>query len=266
MTQAPYTSAIVTGASGGIGEALSLMLAERGVKVALIARRGTVLEALADRIKREGGQALAIPCDVALAKEVTAAVAEAKLRHGPPGLVIANAGIGWNRPSAEWDPDESLRLYRVNVMGALHLAYAALPFMLAEGRGRIAAISSLASYQGVPTKGDYCGSKAAMRVHFEALRAELRPKGITVTTVCPGFIRTPMTDRYDFDLPYLMEPVEASHRILKAIDRGKREVRFPWPMSMAVRLGGMLPRFLYDRVVGKERKRKPRTQPKSTHD
>lgn len=259
----PLDVAIVTGASSGIGEALSLKLAERGVRVGLLARRGTVLEALADRIREAGGEAFAAPCDVTRRQDVVAAVEEIRLRLGPIDLVVANAGIGNADSRGEYDAESDERVYRVNVIGALNVIYACLPAMIAAGGGRVCGISSLASYQGLPGKGKYCGSKAALRVHLEALRAELRPKGILVTTICPGFIRTPMTDVHDFDMPFLMETDDAAGKILRAIQRGQREVRFPLGLSLGVRLGRVVPRALYDRIVRREPKG-GRTQPRST--
>jgi short-subunit dehydrogenase len=196
-------------------------------------------------------------------QDVTAAVAEVRLRLGPIDLVVANAGIGNAEARGSFDAEADERVYMVNVVGALNVVYACLPAMIEAGGGRVCGISSLASYQGIPGKGKYCGSKAALRVHLEALRAELRPKGILVTTVCPGFVRTPMTDVHDFDMPFLMEVDDAARRVIRAIDRGKREVRFPAPMSLAVRLGRLVPRALYDRAVRREPKG-PRKQSRST--
>lgn len=262
MKRPGIRTAVVTGASSGIGEALAIVLAERGVAVALLARRGALLEALADRIRQAGGKALAIPTNVALRKEVEAAVAEAKLRLGPIDLVVANAGIhGPGR--GVYDPDLSHSVYRVNVLGALNPIYACLPDMLAAGHGRVCGIASMAAFQGLPGRADYCGSKAALRVHLEALRVELRPRGVLVTTICPGFIRTPMTDENEFDMPFLMERYPAARKILRAIEHGRREVRFPRRLAAFSALGRLLPRILYDRIV-RNADQGRRTQPKST--
>jgi short-subunit dehydrogenase len=140
----------------------------------------------------------------------------------------------------------------VNVLGMTNAFYATLPGMLARKRGHLVGVSSLASFQGMPQDGGYAGSKAAQRIHCEGLRIELRGSGVDVTTICPGFIRTPMTDRNDFDMPFLLEVDVATRKIIRAIARRRRLFAFPWQLWWAIKLGQRTPRWLYDAVLGSQ--------------
>jgi len=263
MDSLPYGVAAITGASSGIGRAVALELGRRGVAVALLARRLERLEEVAAAVRAEGGTALAVACDVAERESVEAAIARARGELGPIDLLVANAGIGTGRRSGELDVDGAERVYRVNVLGTLHAIHAVLPEMLERGRGHLVGVSSLAGYQGLPGKAAYCASKAAQRIHLEGLRVELRPKGVAVTTICPGFVRTPLTDENEFDMPFLMEPGPAARRIVRAIGRRRRVCEFPRRLAWIVRLGRMMPRWLYDRVAAGGPDDGTRTQPRS---
>ncbi len=123
--------------------------------------------------------------------------------------------------------------------------------MIERGAGQVVGIGSLAGYRGLPGSGAYCASKAGLAALFESLRLELRHVGVAVTLICPGFIRTPLTDRNRFPMPFLMELDVAANRIVKAIMRRDSEYSFPWQLAWIVRLARYLPNWLYDRVVGK---------------
>ena len=208
MESLPYANAIITGASTGIGRALAVELARGGVAVGLVARSEERLNALADEIRAAGGTAAVAPVDVSAREAVFDAVRAIESELGFIDLAIANAGIGQERD----DLDSAEYLYRVNLFGATALFRAVLPAMRERGRGHLVGIASMAGYQAFPGRGAYCGSKAAMRLELEALRAELGPEGIAVTTVNPGFIRTPLTDRHEFDMPFLMDAEPAARR------------------------------------------------------
>jgi short-subunit dehydrogenase len=127
--------------------------------------------------------------------------------------------------------------------------------MLERSGGRIVAVSSLAAYRGMPGSGAYNASKAALTTLMESLRAELHGSGVTLTTVAPGFIRTEMTEKNEFFMPFLMEPEEAARRIVRAIDRGSSEYRFPIGTSLLVRLIQLIPNAIYDRTMAWARKK-----------
>ncbi|MEN8152237.1 MAG: SDR family NAD(P)-dependent oxidoreductase, partial [Planctomycetota bacterium] len=223
------------------------------------ARSADRLEALATEIRDAGGRAVAVPADVSEKEEVFAAVERVVAELGPIDLAIANAGISADGA----DLDSTEYLYRVNVFGMLALFHAVLPSMRERGRGHLVGIASIAGYQAFPGRGAYCGSKAAMRMELEALRTELGPAGIAVTCVNPGFIRTPLTDRHDFDMPFLMDAEPAARKIVAAIGKRKAVYDFPWRMSMISRILRTMPRRWFDAFARKRGEGKPRTQAKS---
>jgi short-subunit dehydrogenase len=141
-------------------------------------------------------------------------------------------------------------MMRVNYFGMIYLFDAVVPSMMERRSGHFAGIASLAGLHGLPTSSGYSASKAAMQAFLDAARVELRPFGIRVTTVNPGFIVTPMTEKNTFKMPFLMQADTAARKIIDGIERGAPIVEFPLPMSMLVRLGRIMPAWLYDRFVG----------------
>lgn len=244
-----YRTAVVTGASTGIGRALAIELAERGCDVGLLARRQHLLEEVAGEVERRGRRAAIAVCDVARRDEVFEAIRTVQEKLGPTDLLIANAGMGDPVKVTEFDVERIERMYQVNVLGAIYAIGAVLPHMLQEKRGHIVGISSLAGYRGFPQSSTYCATKAALRVQLEGLRVELRPRNVYVTVVCPGFIRTPMTEKNKFYMPFLMDADVAAIKIANAIARKKRVYAFPWQMALFVGLLRALPPWLYDRVI-----------------
>ncbi len=244
-----YETAVITGASSGIGRQLALELARRGTRVALLARRREALEAVRSEIEALGGRAAVATCDVRVRAEVASAAAEAGRELGSADLLIASAGIGVPVSALRFDAAKAEEVLRVNVLGALYAIEAVLPPMLARGRGHLVGISSLAAYRGFPESGPYCASKAALNLLLESLRVELLPRGIRVTTICPGFVATPMTEKNAFTMPFLVDVETAAQRIVRAIRKRRRVYRFPWPMAAAVGFLRLLPGALYDRIA-----------------
>ena len=233
--------AIITGASSGIGAAMAREMSRRGYALALVARRADLLEQLV----RELPNSVALPCDVT----DSAAVHEAVQRAGQCDVAVANAGVGVTAWAAKSVADAELMM-RVNYFGMLYLFDAVIPSMMERRSGHFAGIASLAGLRGLPTSSGYSASKAAMQAFLEAARVELAPLGIRVTTVNPGFIATAMTEKNNFKMPFLMNVERAAKIIVDGIERGARVVDFPMPMSMAMRLGRMLPAWMFDRVIG----------------
>jgi short-subunit dehydrogenase len=264
--QFPHKVLAITGASSGIGAELSIQLAKHGCKLGLMARRAEMLEELASKVKAAGGDAIALPCDVGDYAQMQTAVQTLHDRFGPIDCVIANAGIGMQVERLKFDPIATENIFRTNVLGMTNAFYAALPAMLARKQGHLVGIASLASYQGLPEDAGYAASKAAMRIHCEGMRLELRGTGVKVTTICPGFIRTPLTDKNDFNMPALLEVDDAARRIVKAIARKRRVYNFPKRLWWLVKLGTHTPRWLFDAVVGAQMKKMSgtRTQAYST--
>ena len=147
-------------------------------------------------------------------------------------MVIANAGYGMPELPRKFQPGASLRMYDVNLFGMLRMIDWALPRFLEGRRGHIVGVASVASYLGLPQSPSYCGSKAAMRVHLQALRTTLKPYGIAVTTICPGFVKSELTDRVKFPMPFLWDTDRAARYIADALEKRRGEVVFPWQMRL----------------------------------
>ena len=243
--------AVVTGASSGIGRALARTLAAEGARVGLIARRKEQLEALAGEIATAGGIAAVAAADVGDRAQVQAAVEEVQQRLGPVDLLIANAGVGAPTLIDPLNVGDVEKMFRVNILGVVYAIDAVLPEMLRRRSGHLAAVSSLAAYKGLPGESGYCASKAAVNTFLEGLRIQLHDRGITVTTVCPGFVLTPMTEINDFDMPWLLQPDEAARRIVRALRRKKTVYNFPWQLALLMKATAWLPDWLVARSMQK---------------
>jgi short-subunit dehydrogenase len=244
--------AFVTGASSGIGAALVRALRARGWHVGALARRAEILDAIAAEgagAAAGGARVLPLAADVCDADAVAAAAVRTEQALGPIDLLIANAGIGELLDAREPGGARARRVIEVNLLGALASIDAVLPGMVARGRGRIVGVSSLAGYRGLPTSAAYSASKAALSTYLESLRVDLYTSGIRVTDVCPGFVRTPITDKNRFPMPWMVEPEDAARIILDGALAGRARIAFPWQMGLLMAFARLLPRFIYDPVM-----------------
>lgn len=247
---------LITGASSGIGEALALALAKRGAVLGLVARREDLLRKLAEDCERSGGIARAFPADVTDPSAVEEAFRAFIHEFSTIDILIANAGIGGNDDSVRnYHPPSVKRVVDVNLMGAVNAVYAVLPTMLEQGHGQLVAISSLAGIRGLPRSSAYSASKAAMTTFFESVRLDVKDKGIDVTIIQPGFIRTPLTAGRTNRMPFLMELDDAIPHFIKAIEKRKRFAAFPWQLATIVRAGKLMPAWMYDRIAARARYR-----------
>src|SRR5207302_1437004 len=168
------------------------------------------------------GTASVSAADVSDRAQIHGAIAETRQALGPVDLLIANAGVGMPPLLSPANIADVEQMIRVNLLGTVYAIEAVLPEMLERRQGHLAAISSLGAYKGLPGESGYCASKAAVNCYMEGLRIHLRDKGIAVTTICPGFIRTPMTAVNKFHMPWLLEPNEAARRIVRALAEGRQ--------------------------------------------
>jgi short-subunit dehydrogenase len=249
--------AIITGASSGIGFALAKELARQGCKVGLVARREESLAGLAGEITQAGGAAAFAAADVGDRAQTVQAIRTVAGRLGPPDLLVANAGVGAPTTLTPFNVGDIEKMFRVNVLGVVYSIEAVLPDMLARKKGHIAAVSSLAGYKGLPGESGYTSSKAAVNNFMEGLRIQLRDQGIAVTTICPGFVRTPMTDVNEFHMPWLIEADEAARRIVRALARRKKVFNFPWQTTLLMKATRWLPDWIMARVMGKYNENPP---------
>ena len=229
--------------------------ARQGVQLGLVARRAEFLERIADELKpRPAVYAL----DVRDADALKAAATDFIDRFGVPDVVIANAGV--SRGTLTEMPDDLnvfQEVFDINVMGMVNTFHAFVEPMKKQKRGTLVGIASVAGFRGIPGGGAYSASKAAAISYCESLRVELRGEGIAVVTICPGYIKTPMTAVNKFKMPFLIDADEAVVRFARAIEAKTSFTVVPWTMGIAARILRLLPNWLYDRVFSRM-PRKPR--------
>lgn len=243
---------LITGASSGIGAALARAYAAPGVTLVLTGREPDRLDAVTAAVRAKGARAEPALIDVA----DRAAMAE-WLRgvddRTPVDMVIANAGISAGSDGRGGGDDEATtrRVFAVNVDGVFNTVFPLLPGMRARGGGRVAVVSSLAGFRGVPGAAAYCASKAAVRVWVEGARGDLAADGVVVSVICPGFVRSRITDANDFPMPFLMDADRAARIIMRGLARGAARVSFPWPMALGTWLLAALPAAWSEALVAR---------------
>jgi short-subunit dehydrogenase len=241
----PWRLAWVTGASSGIGRAMTLQMARAGVTVAATARSVDTLEALA----REAPGIHAFPGDVGDAEVMAQLVSDIEARHGAIDLAILNAGV--------WHPIEADQLavpplaqsMHVNYLGVVHGLVPLTSRMLERGQGRIAIVGSVAGYRGLPKAAAYGPTKAALINLAESLKPTLERRGVNISIINPGFVETPMTSLNKFPMPFLVSAEDAAQRIIRGLTRGQYEIAFPWPMRAMMKVLRVLPNWLFFRVT-----------------
>ncbi len=223
-------------------------MALKGEAIAAVARRKPLLDTLVEEITRAGGRAVAIGCDVTDRTAVLAAVAQAEALLGPIDRLVACAGGGERTNVETFDSAHVNEVLAMNLGGTVHCIEAILPGMLQRGSGQLVAVGSLAAYRGLPGAAAYSAAKAALSNMMESLRIDLRPRGIAVTLLCPGFVRTRPSARKKRK-PFQLELEKATNAMCRAIMARKRYYAFPWPLVAVAAVGRMLPAGLYDRLL-----------------
>ena len=248
----------ITGASTGIGEALARHYAAADTEFGLFARRRELLEKLASSLP---GRTALYPADITDTSAIEAAAKDYLSRFGTPDLVIANAGISIGTRGDEIADVEKLRrVLDVNVAGLAATLAAFAPAMRAKRSGILCGIASVAGFRGLPGAGAYSSSKAAAIAWLEALRAELVGSGVSVVTICPGYIDTPMTQVNKYRMPFIISADDAAQRFAFAIAAKRRIAVIPWQMALVARLMRAMPGWLFDRLSARA-PRKPRNLP-----
>jgi NAD(P)-dependent dehydrogenase (short-subunit alcohol dehydrogenase family) len=244
----------ITGASSGIGLALAMACLQRGGRVAVVARRvEPMAQALAAWPQARWRVWSADVCDAAAMQAVAQSCID---EMGLPDTVVANAGIslGVDLADAE-DLPVFAQVMDTNVQGLVHTFQPFIAPMCARGHGQLVGIASVAGVRGLPGHAAYCASKAAAIACCESLRGELRPHGLQVTTIAPGYVATPLTSRNRYPMPFLMQPEDFARQALRAIEAGVSFRVIPWPMGLVARVLRLLPDALFDRLLrGRPRK------------
>jgi short-subunit dehydrogenase len=241
---------VITGASNGLGAELAARYAAPGVTLGLTGRDSARLETVAAICRRAGAAVVVAALDVSDAAAMGDWLGDFDARH-PVDLVIANAGISLG--TAADGTLEGLaaftRLVEINLLGAANTIEPLIPAMIRRGSGRIALIASIASLRGLPYSPGYSASKAGLRTYGEALRAALRPKGIAVTVISPGFFDTAMTRQFRGGTPFLISVERAAEITKLSIDKRQARLIFPFLLGLGVRLTDLLPAWLGDMIL-----------------
>lgn len=246
----------ITGASSGIGQALAWRYYQAGYRLALVARRVSEIESWAGQHQMERSRYAIYSADVAVTDSIVAAGQACLAVQGVPDVVIANAGISIGIDTAERaDIDVLARTLATNNTGLAATFHPFIAAMAARGSGALVGIGSVAGIRGLPGHGAYCASKAAVIAYCESLRGELRPQGVRVVTLCPGYIDTPLTRQNRYAMPFLMQPEAFADKAFTAIAAGVRYRVIPWQMGVVAKLLRLLPNALFDHLLaGRPRK------------
>jgi short-subunit dehydrogenase len=241
---------LLTGAAHGIGHATAMALARRGTPMGLIDRDGPALAALAQELEDMGATVAEAVADVTDRDALHRSIATITARIGPIEVLVACAGIGTLTLVPNLDTVMLRHTLDVNLLGVAHAIEAVLPGMVARGRGHIVGVASVAGYRGFPWMISYSASKAALIAYLEAMRPGLSRRGVTVTTVCPGFVRTRLSTTVPYRRPVKMiEPEEAARHIVRAMERRPRNCIFPWDMRIGVAILKYMPDPFFDRLM-----------------
>lgn len=232
---------LITGACGGIGRELAFQMAAKGGIIAALDLQPGPLDKLVADLKAAGFSGHGAVGDVTDRASLHAAVKEFAHRLGPVEILIANAGIGDVTPAVGFSATAFQRQVDVNLLGVANSIEAALPGMLERRRGQIAALSSLASYRGLPMMAGYCASKAGVSALMDSLRVELRPYGVACTTICPGWIQTPLLAAVSVPKADVMPLTYAVKNMVRAIEQRRPYVAFPPNPHWLLALNRVLP-------------------------
>jgi len=236
----------ITGASSGIGAALAQEMAANGWQVAASGRDRERLETL----RASAPEAIHVfALDVTDTQANSATAAEIERALGPVDLAVFNAGVGSGFSVDRYDAHDVFDRMRVNYGGAVNGIGAVLPAMLARGRGHIALTASVAGFRGLPGGGPYSASKAAMIALAESLKLDLTGRGVDVSVITPGFVRTPLTENNRFPMPFMIDADDAARRIRRGLEAQRFEITFPRRLSYMLKLLQRLPYALYFPII-----------------
>jgi short-subunit dehydrogenase len=246
----------ITGASSGIGQALALAYYEAGYNLALVARRTEEIKSWSSQHNIDSERYKIYSANVNNINNIVATGKACIATQGLPDVVIANAGISVGVDSAiREDLDQLAQTFATNNIGLAATFHPFIEGMLQRKSGKLVGIGSIAGIRGMPGHGAYCGSKAAVINYLESLRGELRGSGVQVVTICPGYIKTPMTEQNSYPMPFLMEAADFARKSLRKIETGSSYSVIPWQMGVVAKLLRVMPNALFDKALaGRGRK------------
>ena len=240
---------LITGASAGIGKELAIQLAEKNNRLVLIARRKNLLEELFASLPNHPDGHLYFPCDVSDFQALQNTCNSLTKRAIVFDVLILNAGIGGGFNVSDIDIKNFNKIFDVNFFSNIYFFKYLLPPMMEQQAGLVSAVSSLAGYRGMPKSAPYSTSKAALSTLMESLRIDLWNSGVKVSLISPGFVKTPMTDKNDYYMPFMISVEKAAKIIIKGLEKEKTEIHFPYSFSFLAKLAKLLPDNLYAKMM-----------------
>lgn len=237
---------LITGASSGIGKALAEKLSREKNELFLISRNEAKLNELANHLNALGGAAFVYPCDVSNKNEVRECYNKIKTAHGMPDIAILNSGVSHRTSISKIELNKAEEIMSVNFFGVIYFVQSLTEDFVQRGSGVIAGVSSLADVRGFPRSGFYSASKAALSRYLESLRVELKPRGIKIITIRPGFVKTPMTDKNEFKMPFIMSAEKSAEIIFSGLANEKSVISFPFIMRMITNLLRYMPQWIFE--------------------
>ncbi len=243
---------LITGSSSGIGKEIAKLLSKENCSLALLARRGELLNSLAEQLKPNKAIIKTYVCDVSNINDVQTVIDKVRVSFGRIDVAILNAGVGYKSVVPNYESEKAKETFDVNVFGITNFVEFILPDFIKRKQGMIVGVSSLADSRGWKGSGFYCASKAAATILLENLRVELKPFNVKVITVKPGFVKTHMSAKNKFPMPFLMSAEKAAKIIIKGMKKEKKVIQFPLPMVISSKLIRIVPDFLYEYFAKKQ--------------
>ena len=243
---------VLTGASSGIGYSLAKLLPKENCFLALLSRRKNILDNLVNELNNDGRRIKAYKCDVGKIDEVKLTFDQIKKDFGKIDIAILNAGVSSRGSIKDYSAIQAKEIFETNTLGIVNCIEQLLPDFTERKDGVIVGVTSLAESRGFPKSGFYNASKSAASLLLESLRIELKPYNVKVITVKPGFVKTPMTDKNEFHMPFMMDVNKAVKIIIDGIKKEKKIIQFPLPIVIGSKILKFMPDWLFDLLMAKE--------------
>ena len=242
----------ITGASSGIGEYVAYEYAKQGATIGLAARRNERLQIVSTKCKELGGVPIIYETDVSNQVTTKKAIDDFISKSGGIDIVIANAGISGKIELENGNSDEINRMLSTNILGVTNTVLPALPTMIKQQSGRVVVVSSIAGFRGLPGRSGYSASKVAVRFMANSWRSSFTKDGLSITTICPGFIDTDLTSKHKYHMPFLMNVEVFAQKMVNAVENKKKTYIAPWQWRLIVPIIKIVPEWLINFVVSKK--------------